>query len=65
GYQPIAEALRIYHIPSLADGDMVKFIDEDRNLVSVAKMLCASDRIDSMDGKRQAAKIVRIFNTDK
>ena len=65
GYQPVAETLRIYHIPSLADGDMVKFINEDSNLVSVAKMLCASDQIDSMDGKRQAAKIVRIFNTDK
>jgi tRNA pseudouridine55 synthase len=65
GYQPVAETLRIYHIPSLADGDMVKITDEDSNLVSVAKMLCASDQIDSMDGKRQAAKIVRIFNTDK
>jgi tRNA pseudouridine55 synthase len=65
GYQPVAETLRIYHIPSLADGDMVKFTGEDSNLVSVAKMLCASDQIDSMDGKRQAVKIVRIFNSDK
>jgi tRNA pseudouridine55 synthase len=65
GYQPVAEMLRIYHIPSLADGDMVKFVSEDGNLVSVAKMLCASDRIDSLDGYKQAAKIVRIFNTDK
>ncbi|MGA3206633.1 MAG: tRNA pseudouridine(55) synthase TruB [Syntrophales bacterium] len=65
GYQPVAETLRIYHIPSLADGDMVKFVSQDSNLVSVAKMLCASDQIDSIDGKRQAAKIVRIFNTDK
>jgi tRNA pseudouridine55 synthase len=65
GYQPVAETLRIYQIPSLADGDMVKFVDEIGNLVSVAKMLCASDRIDSLDGNRQAAKIVRIFNTDK
>jgi|APFre7841882630_1041343.scaffolds.fasta_scaffold00407_3 tRNA pseudouridine55 synthase len=65
GYQPVAEMLRIYHIPSLAAGDMVKFIGEDGNLVSIAKMLCTSDAIDSTDGKRQAAKIVRIFNTDK
>jgi tRNA pseudouridine55 synthase len=65
GYQPIAETLRTYQIPSLADGDMVKFIDETGDLVSVAKMLCSSDRIDSLDGKMQAAKIVRIFNTDK
>jgi tRNA pseudouridine55 synthase len=65
GYQPVAETLRIYHIPSLAAGDMVKFIDKDSNLVSIAKMLCASNRIDSTDGKWQAAKIVRIFNTDK
>jgi tRNA pseudouridine55 synthase len=65
GYQPVAETLRIYHIPSLADGDMVKFIGEDGNLVSIAKMLCTSDAIGSTDGKRQVAKIVRIFNTDK
>jgi len=65
GYQPVAEMLRIYHIPSLAAGDMVKIIDEDSNLVSIARMLCTSDGIDSTDGKRQAAKIVRIFNTDK
>ena len=64
GYQPVAETLRIYHIPSLAVGDMVKFIDNDSNLVSVAKMLCPSEGIDSTDGKTQAAKIVRIFNAD-
>jgi tRNA pseudouridine55 synthase len=65
GYQPVAETLRIYHIPSLAVGDMVKFIDNDSNLVSIAKMLCASDGIDLTDGTKQAVKIVRIFNTDK
>ncbi len=65
GYQPAAETLRIYHIPSLAPGDMVKFLDKDGSLVSIAKMLCASNRLDSDDGTRQAAKIVRIFNTDK
>jgi tRNA pseudouridine55 synthase len=65
GYQPVTEMLRIYHIPSLEVGDMVKFIDEGDNLVSIAKMLCTSGSIDSTDGKRQAVKIVRIFNTDK
>lgn len=63
GYQPLAGMLRIYHIPSLAAGDMVKFADKDGNLISIAEMLCSSDRIGSTDGTRQAAKIVRIFNT--
>ncbi|HUH65720.1 MAG TPA: tRNA pseudouridine(55) synthase TruB [Syntrophales bacterium] len=62
GYQPVVEALRMYHIPSLAGGDMVKFIDEGNNLVSIAKMLCTSDQIVAAEGQRQAAKIIRIFN---
>ncbi|MEN6317773.1 MAG: tRNA pseudouridine(55) synthase TruB [Syntrophaceae bacterium] len=62
GYQPVAETLGVYHIPSLAAGDMVKIIDTDNNLISIAKMLYASEQICSLDGKTQVAKNVRIFN---
>jgi tRNA pseudouridine55 synthase len=65
GYQPIAETLGVYHIPSLAAGDMVKITDADNNLISIAKMLYASDQISSLDGKRQVVKILRIFNNNK
>jgi len=62
GYQPIAETLDVYHIPSLAAGDMIKITDTDNNLISIAKMLYASEEIRSLDGKRQVVKILRIFN---
>jgi len=65
GYQPIGEIFRKYHIPSLAEGDMIKFMDDDNNLVSIAKMLYASDQINTLDDKRQVVKILRIFNSDK
>ena len=62
GYQPIAETLGLYHIPSLAAGDMIKITDTDNNLISIAKMLYASEEISLLDGKRQVVKILRIFN---
>ena len=62
GYQPIAETLGVYHIPSLAAGDMIKITDTDNNLISIAKMLYASEEISLLDGKRQVVKILRIFN---
>jgi tRNA pseudouridine55 synthase len=65
GYQPTGEIFRKYHIPSLAAGDMIKFIVNDNNLVSIAKMLYASDQIDTLDNRSQVVKILRIFNSDK
>lgn len=65
GYQPIGEIFRKYHIPSLAEGDMIKFMDNDNNLVSIAKMLYASDQINTLDDRRHVVKILRIFNSDK
>lgn len=65
GYQPTADSFNIYHIPSLAAGDMIKFIDKDNNLISIAKLLYASDQINTLDGMRQVAKILRIFNNDR
>lgn len=65
GYQPIAEIFRKYHIPSLAEGDMIKFINNDNDLVSIAKMLYASDQINTLDDRKHVVKILRIFNSDR
>ena len=62
GYQPEGEVLARYHIPFLAAGDVVKFILDDKHLVAVARMLCASDQLASGEGRKQAAKILRVFN---
>ncbi len=44
---------------------MIKFMDKDNNLVSIAKLLYASDQINKLDGMIQFVKILRIFNNDK
>jgi tRNA pseudouridine55 synthase len=62
GYQPDGESLSRYHIPFLAAGDVVKFILRDRHLVAVARMSCASDELASEEGKKQAVRILRVFD---
>ncbi|MDO9585044.1 MAG: tRNA pseudouridine(55) synthase TruB [Syntrophales bacterium] len=63
GYQPLASAMIPYHIPFLADGDMLKFIQK-RSLVAIAKMLHPSDRLPALDRQEQAVKVLRVFNSD-
>ncbi|MBM4270835.1 MAG: tRNA pseudouridine(55) synthase TruB [Deltaproteobacteria bacterium] len=63
GHQPHGDDLRRYHTPSLAAGDMVKFIDSSANLIAVAKMLYSFDHTGSVDGKRQVVRILRIFSS--
>jgi tRNA pseudouridine55 synthase len=62
GYQPDGEALSRYHIPFLAAGDVIKFTLGGKHLVAVARMLCASDELASGEGKKQAVRILRVFN---
>ena len=62
GYQPDAEALMRHHIPFLAAGDVVKFTLEGRRLVALARMLCASGELASAKGRKQAVRILRVFN---
>jgi len=62
GYQPVVEMFRFCHIPFVSVGDMVKLIDERRRLVAIARMLYSSDQLAAFDGKRQAMKILRVFN---
>jgi tRNA pseudouridine55 synthase len=62
GYQPDGEMLARYHIPFLAAGDVVKFTLRGRHLVAVARMFCASGELAAGDGKRQAVRILRVFD---
>jgi tRNA pseudouridine55 synthase len=62
GYQPEGVVLARYHIPFIAAGDVIKFILDDTHLVAVGRMLCASEDLASCEGKRQAVKILRVFN---
>ena len=63
GYQPLVSAMIPYHIPFLAAGDMLRFIQK-RSLVAIAKMLHPSDRLPALDGQAQAVKVLRVFNSD-
>jgi len=49
-------------LPFLVVGDMVKFISHSGNLVALAEMVAPVNKFSEFDGKRQAAKIVRVFN---
>jgi len=62
GYQPDCEVLSRYHIPFLVVGDVIKLTLHDKHLVAIARMLCASDELASQEGKRQAARILRVLN---
>ena len=62
GYQPDCEVLTRYHIPFLAMGDVIKFTIGGKHLVAVARMLCASDEVASGEDKKQAVRILRVFN---
>lgn len=64
GWQPSVEMLREHDLPLLKAGDMVKFTNGG-NLLAVAEMLAAGHRLSDLDGKTQAARIVRVFNIDQ
>ena len=65
GYQPlVADVLGMNHIPSLAAGDMIKFVTLDRRLLAVAKMIYASDQLSARDGKEPAVRIARVFDDE-
>lgn len=62
GCQPDGNSLRDYHIPSLADGDMVKFLTPNGRLVAVARILCASDQLTAGEMGQPAVRILRVFS---
>jgi len=62
GWQPETEVMRHYHIPFLAEGDVVKLSTVDRRLVAVARALGSSEELLSANTNRQALRILRVFN---
>jgi tRNA pseudouridine55 synthase len=62
GWQPSVEMMKEHDLPFLKAGDMVKFISGSGYLLAVAEMVAPVNKFSEFDGKRQAAKIVRIFN---
>ena len=62
GWQPSVEMMKEHDLPFLKAGDMVKFISSNGFLLAVAEMVAPVNKFSEFDGKRQAAKIVRVFN---
>jgi tRNA pseudouridine55 synthase len=62
GWQPSVEMMKEHDLPFLKAGDMVKFISSRGYLLAVAEMVAPVNKFSEFDGKRQAAKIVRVFN---
>jgi tRNA pseudouridine55 synthase len=62
GMQPSVEAMQLHVLPFLQAGDMIKFISHGGALVAVAEMLASVSKFSELNGKDQAAKIVRVFN---
>jgi tRNA pseudouridine55 synthase len=62
GWQPSVEMMKEHDLPFLKTGDMVKFVSSSGYLLAVAEMVAPVNKFSEFDGKRQAAKIVRVFN---
>jgi len=62
GHQPDMEGLAGLQIPSLAAGDVVKFVSAEGRLVALARMLVSTGEIASLAPGVQAARILRVFN---
>lgn len=63
GYQPSVEAMRMYHIPFLAAGDMIKFVTDEDGLVALGKMICSTEELSHLGDKAQAVRVLRVFNS--
>jgi tRNA pseudouridine55 synthase len=61
GFQPSVEAMRQHVLPFLGAGDMIRFTRRD-SLVAIVEMLTPVSEFAGLDGKHQAARIVRVFN---
>jgi tRNA pseudouridine55 synthase len=62
GCQPFMEDFHGNNMPSLAMGDMVRFIFGRETLVAVGEMLYASKELPALNMKERFARIVRVFN---
>jgi tRNA pseudouridine55 synthase len=62
GLQPSVEMMKTHVLPFLEAGDMVKFITRKGYIVALAEWLAPVNKFSEFDGKRQAARIIRVFN---
>lgn len=62
GFQPDIEMMRQNLLPFLAAGDMIKFVTQDGDLAAVAKMLLPVSAMAGQEEKKQAVRILRVFN---
>jgi len=65
GFQPDVDMIRQNVLSFLAAGDMIKFISSGGQLVAVAEMQVSAGVMDRQDGKTQAARMLRVFNSVK
>jgi tRNA pseudouridine55 synthase len=63
GHQPFVADMNGNNMPSLAVGDMVKFVLGKETLVAVGEMLHASEMLPLLDTREKIARIVRIFHS--
>jgi len=61
GWQPSVDMLKEHDLPLLKAGDMIKFTSGGC-LLAVAEMLAPVSHLSELEGKSQAARIVRVFN---
>ena len=61
GFQPTAESLEGKVIPSIAAGDVIKFITPERELVALARWLRPAGDRTATDPKERAVEILRVF----
>jgi tRNA pseudouridine55 synthase len=62
GHQPLVADMSGNNMPSLAAGDMVKFVRERETLVAIGEMLHASETLPFLSTGERVARLVRIFN---
>ncbi|MRR17313.1 MAG: tRNA pseudouridine(55) synthase TruB [Deltaproteobacteria bacterium] len=65
GFQPDVDMLRQNVLSFLAAGDMIKFVSTSGQLVAIAEMQVSAGLMDGQDGKAQAARMLRVFNSVK
>ncbi len=62
GWQPSVAMMKTHVLPSLDQGDMIKFINSEGKLIALAEITVAANKLRHLDENYPAAKIVRVFN---
>jgi hypothetical protein len=54
--------MKTHVLPSLDQGDMIKFINSEGKLIALAEITVAANKLRHLNENYPAAKIVRVFN---